>query len=254
MGGLHGRAHSAWNVRVDRPISNPTTLGSPPTATRVLIVDDEPGIVAFVELGLTQEGIDVVSAGSMAAGLTTVRTERPDLVIIDVGLPDGDGFELLASIRSESQVPVIMLTARGDVEDRVRGLDLGADDYVAKPFHFAELMARIRAHLRRRAAEADSAPEPILRVADLSLDPRTRLVYRGDRSIELTAREFELLELFLREPGRVFSKESILDRLWGYAFDDNLVEVYVGYLRRKLGEPPLIETLRGAGYALRAPS
>jgi DNA-binding response OmpR family regulator len=242
MGGLHGRADSAWNVRVDRSAA----------ASRVLIVDDEPGIVAFVELGLTQEGIDVISAGSMADGLTALRTERPDLVIVDVGLPDGDGFELLANIRSESQVPVIMLTARGDVEDRVRGLDLGADDYVAKPFHFAELMARIRAHLRRRAADTEAASEPILRVADLSLDPRTRLVYRGDRSIELTAREFELLELFLREPGRVFSKESILDRLWGYAFDDNLVEVYVGYLRRKLGEPPLIETLRGAGYALRA--
>jgi DNA-binding response OmpR family regulator len=220
----------------------------------VLIVDDEPGIVAFVELGLTQEGIEVVTAGTMASGLTALRTGRPDLVIVDVGLPDGNGFELLASIRSESQVPVIMLTARGDVEDRVRGLDLGADDYVAKPFHFAELMARIRAHLRRRATETEGTPEPILRVADLSLDPRTRLVFRGDRSIELTAREFELLELFLREPGRVFSKESILDRLWGYAFDDNLVEVYVGYLRRKLGEPPVIETLRGAGYALRARS
>ena len=222
--------------------------------SRVLIVDDEPGIVAFVEMGLVQEGIEVISAGTMAAGLTALRTEGPDLVIVDVGLPDGDGFQLLASIRSESQVPVIMLTARGDVEDRVRGLDQGADDYVAKPFHFAELMARIRAHLRRRSEGSGGAPEPILRVADLSLDPRTRLVYRGDRSIELTAREFELLELFLSEPGRVFSKESILDRLWGYAFDDNLVEVYVGYLRRKLGEPPLIETLRGAGYALRARS
>jgi DNA-binding response OmpR family regulator len=254
MGGLHVEPMTAWNVRMDRPAPNTTTVGSPATASRVLIVDDEPGIVAFVELGLSQEGIEVVSAGTMAAGLTALRTDRPDLVIVDVGLPDGDGYELLASIRSESQVPVIMLTARGDVEDRVRGLDLGADDYVAKPFHFAELMARIRAHLRRRTAETGGAPEPILRVADLSLDPRTRLVVRGDRSIELTAREFELLELFLSEPGRVFSKESILDRLWGYAFDDNLVEVYVGYLRRKLGEPPLIETLRGAGYALRARS
>jgi DNA-binding response OmpR family regulator len=254
MGGLQVEPVTAWNVRVDRPAANSTTFGSSSTRPRVLIVDDEPGIVAFVELGLNQEGIEVASAGTMAAGLTALRTERPDLVIVDVGLPDGDGFELLASIRSESQVPVIMLTARGDVEDRVRGLDLGADDYVAKPFHFAELMARIRAHLRRRAADREGAPEPILRVADLTLDPRTRLVVRGDRSIELTAREFELLELFLSEPGRVFSKESILDRLWGYAFDDNLVEVYVGYLRRKLGEPPLIETLRGAGYALRARS
>jgi len=228
--------------------------GAPPTTSAlVVLVDDEPGIVAFVELGLAQEGIAVVAASSAAAGLEAVRAEQPDLVILDVGLPDGDGFDLLARIRAESDVPVIMLTARGDIEDRVRGLDLGADDYVAKPFHFAELLARVRAHLRRAAA-GDAPPETILRVADLTLDPRTRLVNRGERSIELTAREFELLELFLREPGRVLSKESILDRLWGYAFDDNLVEVYVGYLRRKLGEPQLIHTLRGAGYALREPA
>jgi two-component system response regulator MprA len=217
---------------------------------RVVIVDDEPGIVDFVEMGLAQEGIDVVAAGSVAAGLRAVRAERPDLVIVDVGLPDGDGFDLVARIRAESDVPVIMLTARGEVEDRIRGLDLGADDYVAKPFHFAELLARVRAHLRRQRAATRDEPT-MLRLADLSLDPRTRSVSRGERSIELTAREFELLELFLREAGRVLSKESILDRLWGYAFDDNLVEVYVGYLRRKLGEPPLIHTLRGAGYIMR---
>jgi DNA-binding response OmpR family regulator len=221
---------------------------------RVVIIDDEPGIVGFVEMGLGQEGIAVVAAASAAAGLRAVRAERPDLVIVDVGLPDSDGFDLLARIRSESDVPIIMLTARGDVEDRVRGLDLGADDYVAKPFHFAELLARVRAHLRRQGTAEERASASVLRVADLSLDPRTRDVRRGERSIELTAREFELLELFLREPGRVMSKESILDHLWGYAFDDNLVEVYVGYLRRKLGEPQLIQTLRGAGYTLREPA
>ena len=221
-------------------------------APRIVIVDDEPGIVDFVEMGLAQEGIAVVTAGSAASGLRTVRAEQPDLVIVDVGLPDGDGFQLVARIRAESDVPVIMLTARGDVEDRIRGLDFGADDYIAKPFHFAELLARVRAHLRRQQAASGDAPT-ILRLADLSLDPRTRAVSRGGRSIELTAREFELLELFLRDPGRVLSKESILDRLWGYAFDDNLVEVYVGYLRRKLGDPPLIHTLRGAGYILREP-
>jgi DNA-binding response OmpR family regulator len=216
-----------------------------------VVVDDEPGIVDFVEMGLGQEGIGVVSAATASAGLRAVRAERPDLVIIDVGLPDIDGFELLARIRAESDVPVIMLTARGDVQDRVRGLDLGADDYVAKPFHFAELLARIRAHLRRQAATGPPTAEAILSFADLSLDPRTRDVRRGNRAIELTAREFELLEFFMRDPGRVMSKETILDRLWGYAFDGNLVEVYVGYLRRKLGEPPLIHTLRGAGYSLR---
>ncbi len=224
------------------------------TSARVVIVDDEPGILDFVLMGLAQEGIAVITAATAVAGLRAVRAEQPDLVIVDVGLPDGDGFDLLTWIRSESDVPVIMLTARGDVEDRVRGLDLGADDYVAKPFHFAELLARVRAHLRRQASTDQRASAWVLHVADLSLDPRTRLVRRGERSIELTAREFELLALFLREPGRVMSKESILDHLWGYAFDDNLVEVYVGYLRRKLGEPQLIHTLRGAGYTLREPT
>lgn len=220
---------------------------------RIVIVDDEPGIVDFVEMGLAQEGISVVAARTVTAGLRAVRAERPDLVIVDVGLPDGSGFDLVARIRAESDVPVIMLTARGDVEDRIRGLDLGADDYVAKPFHFAELLARVRAHLRRQRT-AGGAESSTHRLADLSLDSRTRSVTRGRRPIELTAREFELLELFLREAGRVLSKESILDRLWGYAFDDNLVEVYVGYLRRKLGEPQLIHTLRGAGYVLREPA
>lgn len=240
---------------MSHPDTNPGPNGIAPVASpRVVIVDDEPGIVAFVEMGLAQEGIAVVAAATAAAGLRAVRAERPDLVIVDVGLPDADGFDLVARIRSESDVPVIMLTARGDVEDRVRGLDLGADDYVAKPFHFAELLARVRAHLRRQATADERASASVLRVADLSLDPRTRHVLRGERSIDLTAREFELLELFLGEPGRVLSKESILDRLWGYAFDDNLVEVYVGYLRRKLGEPQLIHTLRGAGYTLREPA
>jgi DNA-binding response OmpR family regulator len=237
------------------PETPPGPSGSPATTSaRVLIVDDEPGIVDFVQMGLGQEGIAVTAAGTAAAGLRAVRTDRPDLVIVDVGLPDGDGFELLARIRSESEVPIIMLTARGDVEDRVRGLELGADDYVAKPFHFAELLARVRAHLRRQASAEEKASASVLQLADLSLDPRTRDVRRADRPIELTAREFELLELLLREQGRVLSKESILDRLWGYAFDDNLVEVYVGYLRRKLGEPQMIHTLRGAGYTLRAPT
>ncbi|HYN69967.1 MAG TPA: response regulator transcription factor [Candidatus Eisenbacteria bacterium] len=236
------------------PGSSPDPTGSASTSQPcVVIVDDEAGIVDFVEMGLAQEGMRVVAARTMADGLRAVQGEQPGLVIIDVGLPDGDGFDLLVKIRAESDVPVIMLTARGDIDDRVRGLDLGADDYVAKPFHFAELLARVRAHLRRQASAAKPRTS-VLRVADLSLDLRSREVRRGSRSIELTAREFELLELFLREHGRVLSKESILNRLWGYAFDANLVEVYVGYLRRKLGDPQLIHTLRGAGYALREPA
>ncbi|HUF06021.1 MAG TPA: response regulator transcription factor [Candidatus Binatia bacterium] len=212
----------------------------------VLVIDDEPGIVDFVELGLRGEGYRVVSAATAAAGLDALRRDSPDAVILDVGLPDADGFELIESIRAESDVPIVMLTARGEVEDRVRGLNLGADDYVAKPFHFAELLARIRAHLRRRAPRH----EP-LQLADVRLDPLTHTVTRSERVLQLTPREHELLELFLRHPGEILSKDSILDRLWGYAFDDNLVEVYVGYLRRKLGDPPLIETVRGVGYVLR---
>jgi two-component system response regulator MprA len=220
------------------------------TAPKVVVIDDEPGIVDFVQLGLTHEGLEVVTAEDAASGLEAIRRVRPQLVILDVGLPDADGFDVLGRIRSESDVPVIVLTARGDLDDRVRGLDLGADDYVAKPFHFAELLARVRAQLRRQGV---AGPDPALRFGDLELDPSTREVRRGNTPIALTAREFELLELFLRHPRQVLSKEAILDRLWGYAFDDNLVEVYVGYLRRKLGQPVLIQTLRGAGYALREP-
>jgi two-component system, OmpR family, response regulator MprA len=221
-------------------------------AATVVVIDDEPGIIDFVEMGLRHEGLNVVSAGDAATGLDAVRRVRPQLVILDVGLPDADGLDLLRRIRGESEVPVIMLTARGDLDDRVKGLNLGADDYVAKPFHFAELLARVQAQLRR--AGVTGSDDPALRFEDIRLDPRTRDVHRADVAVTLTAREFELLELFMRHPRQVLSKEAILDRLWGYAFDDNLVEVYVGYLRRKLGEPVLIQTLRGAGYALREPS
>jgi len=242
----------AWNGGVTQPIAAADTTAAGVARPSVLVVDDEPGILDFVEMGLAQDGIQVIRAASAAAGLDLARSENPDLMIIDVGLPDSDGFDLLSQVRANSDVPVIMLTARGTVEDRVRGLDMGADDYVAKPFHFAELLARVRAHLRRRAAGEDAAA--IVHVADLTIDRRARQVLRGDRTVELTAREFELLDLLAREAGHVLSKDSILERLWGYAFDDNLVEVYVGYLRRKLGEPALIHTIRGAGYVLRDPT
>ena len=222
-----------------------------PAIATVAVIDDEAGIVDFVELGLGHEGLNVVSAGDAATGMALVRRTKPQLVILDAGLPDADGFDLLRRIRTESDVPVIMLTARGDLDDRVRGLDLGADDYIAKPFHFAELLARVRAHLRR--AGVTTTDQSTVRFEDVELDARTREVRRAGTSIRLTAREFELLELFMRHPRQALSKEAILDRLWGYAFDDNLVEVYVGYLRRKLGEPVLIQTLRGVGYALREP-
>lgn len=218
-------------------------------AATIAVIDDEPGIVDVLEMGLRLQGFTVESAADVASGIQLVRQLRPDLVILDVGLPDGSGLDLLRRIRAESPVPIVMLTAREDVDDRVRGLDLGADDYVGKPFRMEELVARVRAQLRRQGLAPDT--DPTLIYADLRLDQRTHEVHRSNRPIELTAREFELLELFLQHPNQVLSKETILDRLWGYAFDDNLVEVYVSYLRRKLGEPPLIQTLRGAGYALR---
>ena len=215
-------------------------------APLVLVIDDEPGIRDFVELGLAAEGFRVIASATGASGLEQLRREAPDAIILDAGLPDGDGFDLLPAIRAATDAPIVMLTARGEIEDRVRGLELGADDYIAKPFHLAEVLARLRAHLRRR-----HVGDGVLRVAGVALDRRTRTVTRDGRSVPLTPREYELLELFLRHPGEVLSKDVILERLWGYAFDDNLVEVYVGYLRRKLGEPTLLHTLRGAGYVLR---
>ena len=212
----------------------------------VLVIDDEPGIVDFIEVGLRDEGYRVATATTAGEGIRALRKHAPAVVILDVGLPDEDGFSLLARLRGQSDVPVVMLTARGEVDDRIRGLELGADDYIAKPFHFAELLARLRAHLRRRSTDGAA-----LRFADLSLDPHSHTAVRAGRSIALTPRESELLALFLQHAGETLSKEVILDRLWGYAFDGNLVEVYVGYLRRKLGEPALLQTQRGAGYVLR---
>ena len=227
--------------------------GSPslPRPSTILVVDDEPGILEVLALGLRAEDLEVLTARDVAGGLLAVRSGSPDLIVLDVGLPGGDGFSLLRRIREESDVPILMLTARDDVEDRVRGLELGADDYIAKPFHLEELMARVRAQLRRRALNRDDQPRPArLRSGELSIDFAARQASRGSRELELTAREFDLFELFIRHRGEVLSKTRILEALWGYAYDPNLVEVYIGYLRRKLGEPPLIETVRGSGYRL----
>jgi len=219
----------------------------------VLVVDDEPGIVDVLRLGLTGQDVRVVAAGDVAGGLSAMERERPDLIVLDVGLPGGDGFGLLRRIREASDVPVVMLTARGDVSDRVTGLESGADDYVAKPFALEELAARVRAHLRRRAIDrADRPPEGTLHAGDLTVDVGVRHASRHGMPLDLTAREFDLLTLLVNEPDRVHSKAAILERVWGYAHDPNLVEVYVGYLRRKLGDPPMIETVRGSGYRLHA--
>jgi two-component system, OmpR family, response regulator MprA len=224
-----------------------------PRSPTILVVDDEPGILEVLSLGLRSEEMEVLTARDVAGGLRVVGSRALDLIVLDVGLPGGDGFSLRRRIREVSDVPILMLTARDDVEDRVRGLELGADDYLAKPFHLEELMARIRAQLRRRARNRDDrTPRPPIRSGELTIDSAARRATRGSRELELTAREFDLVELFVRHPGEVLSKRRILEELWGYSYDPNLVEVYIGYLRRKLGEPPVLETVRGSGYRLAA--
>ena len=221
-----------------------------PPKPRILIVEDEPGIVDFLEMGLRHEGFDVRSEPDGESGLRAFEVFSPSLVVLDVMLPGIDGMDLCRRIRARSSVPIIMLTAKGDVESRVDGFAAGADDYVPKPFRFEELLARVRAVLRR-AGETHGADE--LSFGDLRLSLSSRDVVRGDRAVALTVREFDLLTLFLRQPRQVLSKDAILNRVWGADFygDANVVEVYVRYLRRKLGDPPLIHTLRGAGYVLR---
>jgi DNA-binding response OmpR family regulator len=222
---------------------------------RILIVEDEPLIVSFLERGLRAEGYATDSAGDMDTALQRLRWALPDLVLLDVMLRGGDGFDLLPAIRAvDPTLPVIMLTARGDVADRVHGLDLGATDYVVKPFAFAELAARVRAHLRTTTS-ADQRRADELRAGDLRLDLLSREASLDGHAVELSAREFALLAYLMRHPGQVLSREQILSGVWGYAHDprSNVVDVYVGYLRRKLAElgcPDRIQTVRGLGYRL----
>jgi DNA-binding response OmpR family regulator len=220
---------------------------------RILVVEDERKVAAFVRQGLVEEGHAVEMAADGEAALDTVAAGPPyDLIVLDVMLPRRDGLSVLRTLRARRiQTPVLLLTARDGVADKVAGLDAGADDYLAKPFAFEELLARVRALLRR----GRGAAEPVLRLADLSLDPATRSVTRGRRRISLTAREYALLEYFLRNVGRVLTRPMITQHVWGMDWDpqSNIVDVYVGYLRRKIdadGEPRLVQTVRGAGYSL----
>ena len=219
----------------------------------ILVVEDEAKLAQFIELELKYEGYRVSVAHDGLAGLAAVRESQPDLVILDWMLPGISGPEICRRLRSTGdQVPIILLTAKDEVSDRVAGLDAGADDYVVKPFSVEELLARVRAHLRRNQEEG---PE-ILQFGDLSLNHSTREVYRGDRLIELTAKEFDLLEYLLAHPRQVLTRDQILERVWGYDFmgDSNIIEVYVRYLRLKLeadNEKRLVQTVRGVGYVLR---
>ncbi len=216
------------------------------------VVDDERHIREMLELGLGREGYLVRCAADGQAALALVRDWEPDVIVLDVMLPKIDGFALLPLLRRQTEAPILMLTARGDVSDRIEGLARGADDYLPKPFAFDELLARLGAALRRpRLAVMET-----LHFADIYVDLERREVSRGERRIDLTPREYNLLLTLVREPRRVWSKEQLLDTVWGHDFEGNpsIVETYVSYLRAKLdagGEAPLIQTIRGVGYALR---
>jgi len=237
--------HASYDVERCNPVSRNTVV------TRVLLIDDDDKLVPLLQRGLAYEGFEVCAAADGPAGLECVRSQRPDVVLLDIGLPGPDGFEVCRRLRQQVDVPIIMLTARDDVEDTVSALNMGADDYVAKPFAFDELVARVRAVLRRHDARTQT-----LQYADLSLDPGTREVQRKGRPIELTGREYDLLLLFLRHPRRVLTRDHILDRVWGYdsEAETNVLDVHIGHLRQKVeanGQPRLIQTVRGIGYSLR---
>jgi two-component system response regulator MprA len=227
-------------------------VSAPPMST-ILIVEDEAEIAGYLRRGLTFEGYTVEIASDGRQALDIAREQPPDLVVLDLMLPGIDGLEVARRLRAASDVPIIMLTARDAIPDRVAGLEAGADDYLIKPFAFEELLARIRVQLRRRQRE-DSAT--VLRYGPLTMDLAAHEVTIGDRRVDLTAKEYDLLELFMRHPQQVLTRDVIYDRVWGYNFggESNIIEVYVRYLRQKLeahGEPRLIHTVRGVGYILR---
>ncbi|GAB4271894.1 heavy metal response regulator transcription factor [Deferrisoma sp.] len=220
---------------------------------RILVVEDEAKVASFIRKGLEEERYAVDVAADGEEGLELAELNPYDLIVLDLMLPGLDGFRFIQKLRGQGiATPILVLTARDSVSDKVKGLDLGADDYLTKPFAFAELLARIRALLRRGTPQTS----PVLQVADLTLDPAARRVTRAGRSIELTAKEFALLEYFLRNAGRVLTRTMILEHVWDQSFDSytNVVDVYVNYLRKKVDqgfEPKLIHTVRGVGYVLR---
>jgi two-component system, OmpR family, response regulator MprA len=232
------------------------------TRPRLLIVDDEQNIVDFIRLGMRYEGFRVEDAGDGVLGVEMAQRLRPSLIILDVMLPGMDGIEVCRRLRESeatADIPILMLTAKDEVRDRVEGLESGADDYLTKPFSFEELAARVRALLRRqqRIATAGGPGGRLLRVGDLALEEPSREVRRGERLIELTATEYNLLHLFMTNPRQVLDRQTILTRVWGYDFmgETNIIEVYVRYLREKIEDEPsaprFIQTVRGVGYVLK---
>ena len=224
-----------------------------PRGPVVLLVDDDDAIRRAVGAGLELEGFRVVKASGGRAALAANESVRPAVILLDLAMPDLDGLEVLAALRDAGDdVPVCVLSARDEVEDRVRGLQAGADDYIVKPFAIEEVTARLQALMRRRPVDADVA----ITVGDIRVDPRSHLALRGERALGLTRREFDLLHLFLRNPGEVIERSRMLEEVWGYTFDPgtNIIDVFVGYLRRKLeagGEERVLHTVRGVGFILR---
>ncbi|GAC1320215.1 MAG: response regulator transcription factor [Chloroflexota bacterium] len=215
--------------------------------TDILVIEDDEAISDLLRRGLTYEGYKVAVAHDGNSGLLQARDAPPDLVVLDLMLPGLDGLEVCRRLRAADDVPILVLTARGTVSDRIDGLDSGADDYMVKPFSIDELLARVRALLRRKSP----AEETELRFADLSMDTRAHEVRRGDRLVHLTAKQYDLLEFFLRHPGQVLSAETIYGHVWGSTYDSNVVQVFIRNVRQALGEPDLIQTIRGAGYVLK---
>lgn len=235
-------------------------VGVPPESAAALVVDDDPELRAALRRALTLDGYRVTAVGHGVAALEAVAKEQPDVIVLDVMMPYVGGLEVCRRLRAAGdRTPILVLTARDEVEDRVAGLDAGADDYLAKPFALDELRARLRALLRRAAPPAaDDEADEVLRFADLELDTGSRRVCRGGHAEDLTRTEFALLALLMRNAGRVLTREVIMERVWGYELEpaSNSLEVFVGYLRRKTeagGRPRLLHTVRGVGYQLRAP-
>jgi two-component system, OmpR family, response regulator RegX3 len=220
----------------------------------ILLIEDEDSISDPLASALRKEGFDVQTAESAAAGLEAFRARPPDLVLLDVMLPDGDGKDVLRAIRSSSRVPVVMLTARGEEMDRVLGLELGADDYVTKPFSAAELVARMRAVLRRSEPAAADATTSVLEVGDVSMNLETHRVTRGGDEVELTVKEFELLRVLLERAGKVVRRQALVGEVWDPSWfgSTKTVDVHVSALRRKLGDDPndprYVHTVRGVGF------
>jgi DNA-binding response OmpR family regulator len=248
---LKGPVVSAWGVADNCPMDTTTTTA----AATILVVEDAREVLSVLERTLVDSGFQVLTATDGESGLQLALDRSPDLVILDIGLPKLDGFDVARELRSRAFTnPVLMLTARGAISDKVEGFDAGADDYLAKPFSYDELIARVRALLRRSSIRAD---QTMIRVADLAIDPFTRDVRRGAREISLTQKEYALLEFLARHAGMPVTRDQISQQVWKQDFDPttNIVDVYINYLRKKVdqdGERPLVHTVRGVGYVLKA--